>query len=74
MHIRIFCDFVQTILQDAFHENSDELAEVLPLCVWSDVSTMLKSKLLGSVRGQLRHKYTVPSEKKIMKRVKVCQV
>ena len=76
MHIRIFCVLVlQTILQDAFHENSDELAEVLPSCVWSDVSTTLKSKLLESVRGHLRHnKYTVPPEKKIMKRVKVCQV
>ncbi|KAL5463740.1 hypothetical protein EMCRGX_G032667 [Ephydatia muelleri] len=61
---------VHTILQDAFHENSDELAEVLPSCVWSDVSTTLKSKLLESVRGHLRHnKYTVPPEKKIMKRV-----
>ena len=75
MHIRIFCVLVQTILQDAFHENSDELAEVLPSFVWSDVSTTLKSKLLESVRGHLRHsKYTVPPEKKIMKRVKVCQV
>ncbi|KAL5493375.1 hypothetical protein EMCRGX_G014551 [Ephydatia muelleri] len=61
----------ETILQDAFHENSDELAEVLPSCVWSDVSTTLKSKLLESVRGHLKHnKYTVPPEKKIMKRVK----
>ena len=75
MHIRIFCVLVQTILQDSFHENrdeqtilqdafhetSDELAKVLPSCVWSDVSTTLKSKLLDSVRGHLRHnKYTVP--------------
>ena len=67
MHIRIFCVLVQTILQDAFHENSDELAEVLPhVCMRSDVSTTLKSKLLESVRGHLRHnKYTVPPEKKI---------
>ena len=56
-----------TVGRHAFHENSDELAEVLPSCVWSDVSTTLKSKLLESVRGHLRHsKYTVPPEKKIM--------
>ena len=43
--------------------------------VWSEMITALKSKLLESVRGHLRHnKYTVPSEKKIMKRVKVRQV
>lgn len=59
MHIRIFCVLVQTIIQDAFHENSDELAEVLPSCVWSDVSITLKSKLLESVQGHLRYnKYT----------------
>ena len=47
-------------------ENS-ELAEVLPSCVWSDVSTTLKSKLLKSEWGDLRqHKYTVPPEKKII--------
>ena len=58
------CAFIQTILQDAFHENNEELGEVLPSCVWSDVSTALKSKLLELVRGHLRHnKYTVPPEK-----------
>ena len=36
------------------------------VCMRSDVSTTLKSKLLESVRGHLRHnKYTVPPEKKI---------
>ena len=70
-----FCVLVQTIVQDAFYENSEELAELLPSCVWSEVSTALKSKLLESVRGHLKHnKYTVPAEKKIMKRVKVRKV
>ena len=67
MHIRIFYVLVQTILQDAFHENSDKLAEVLASCVWSDVSTTLKSKGLKSVRGHHRHnKFTVRPEKKII--------
>ena len=44
------------------------------MCVVRREYYTLKSKLLESARGHLRHKYTVPPEKKIMKRVKVCQV
>ncbi|KAL5499865.1 hypothetical protein EMCRGX_G011330 [Ephydatia muelleri] len=59
------------VLQDAFQQHAAEVELILKEKTWSEVEDTLKKKLLESVIALMAfHKYPVPNESTLVKRVK----